>query len=172
MARQSSAKASTAVRIRSGPQITKTSLLAINSISNDVLFYTMFIRIIYWLGITACIVLIMSCFMPWAYYADLKQYFIGFYSFQNEYGRPGKFLVLVAVIALVFMLLPKLWAKRANLFLCALGVGYTIKTYILFGSCYNNYCPEKQVGIYLMLISSVVMLAATIFPELKVSGRK
>ncbi len=129
-------------------------------------------RIFHWLGIAACIALIVSCFLPWAYYADINQTFTGFYSFKNEYGRPGRFLVMIGSIALVFMLLPKLWAKRTNLFLCALAVGYTIKTYILFGSCYNNYCPQKLMGIYLMLISSFIMLTASIFPEIITRGKR
>ena len=129
-------------------------------------------RIFHWLGIAACIALIVSCLLPWAYYADINQTFTGFYSFKNEYGRPGRFLVMIGSIALVFMLLPKLWAKRTNLFLCALAVGYTIKTYILFGSCYNNYCPQKLMGIYLMLISSFIMLMASIFPEIITRGKR
>ena len=126
----------------------------------------MIIKFLHWLGIAACVALIVSCFLPLAYYADLKQFFTGFYSYQNEYGRPGKFLAVFAVLAIILMLLPRLWAKRVNLFVCALTVGYTIKTYILFSSCYNNYCPEKQPGIYLMLLSSILMLAESIFPEL------
>ena len=129
----------------------------------------MFIKITHWLGIVSCIVLIVSCFLPWAYYDDsnIHENFTGFYSFSNYYGKPGKFLVGTAVIALIFMLLPKLWAKRVNLFLCALATGYAIKTYIQFSSCYGAYCPDKQAGIYLMLISSVFMLVAAVFPELK-----
>ena len=119
------------------------------------------------MGIASCIVLIISCFLPWAYYPDVHQSFNGFYSYQNEYGKPGKFIVAVAVIALAFILLPRIWAKRVNLFLCALAVGYTIKTFIQFSSCYYSYCPQKQAGIYLMLISSVFMLIAAVFPELK-----
>lgn len=128
----------------------------------------MFIKFLRWIGITACIMLIISCFLPWVYYADLNQHFTGFYSFKNEYGRPGKLLVVVGIIALLLMILPKLWAKRVNLFFTALCVGYSIKTYILFTSCYNNYCPEKLAGIYLMLLSSFIMLTAAVFPELRV----
>ena len=127
----------------------------------------MTIKIIHWLGILACITLLISCFLPWAYYNDIHESFTGFYSYGNNYGKPGKFLVIVGGVALLFMLLPRIWAKRVNLFLCALTVGYTIKTYVLFGSCYNNYCPEKLPGIYLMLFSSIVMLAASVFPEIK-----
>ncbi len=132
----------------------------------------MVVKFLHWLGIAACLALIISCFLPWAYYADLDQHFTGFYSYANQYGKPGKFMVTIAAVALLFMLLPKLWAKRTNLFLCALLVGYAIKTYILFGSCYKNYCPQKESGIYLMLFSSLVMLLATIFPEMSLTVRK
>ena len=110
--------------------------------------------------------------MPWAYYADIQQSFTGFYSYQNQYGKPGKFLLLIAVIALAFMLLPKIWAKRSNLFVCAIGVGYAIKSYILFTSCYNAYCPEKKAGIYLMLFSTFIMLVAAALPDLKLPSKK
>lgn len=130
----------------------------------------MAIKIIHSLGIVACIALIISCFLPWTYYADLNQHFTGFYSYGNNYGKPGKFLIVAGAAALLFMLLPKIWAKRVNLFLCALTVGYTIKTYVLFVSCYNSYCPEKLPGIYLMLFSSVMILVASVFPRLKTTA--
>lgn len=129
----------------------------------------MFTKFIYWAGVLACILLIVSCFLPWVYYDDLKQTFTGFYSYQNQYGKPGKLLVAIGVITLVLMLLPKIWGKRVNLFTTALCVGYTIKTYILFTSCYKAYCPEKLAGIYLMLGASVLMLVASIFPGIKIN---
>ncbi len=110
--------------------------------------------------------------MPWAYYADLKETFTGFYSYQNNYGKPGKFLTLIALISFALMYLPKIWAKRVNLFVCAVGIGYAIKSYILFTSCYNAYCPEKKAGIYLMLMAAVLMMAAAIFPDLKIKGKE
>ena len=110
--------------------------------------------------------------MPWAYYADAhivneaQRTFTGFYSYQNNYGKPGKPLVAIEVIVIALMLLPKIWAKRTNLFVCALAVGYAIKSFILFTSCYNAYCPEKKAGIFLMLITTLVMLVASAFPQL------
>lgn len=129
-------------------------------------------KILHYSGLAACIALIISCFLPWAYFADINQHFTGLYSYKNEYGRPGKFLIVVAVIVFVFMLLPKVWAKRTNLFICALGVGYAIKSYILFTSCYKAYCPETKPAIFIMLISTIVMLAAAIFPNLKLEEKK
>jgi hypothetical protein len=132
----------------------------------------MFPKILQRVGMIACVALVVACFMPWTFYADLHQAFTGFYSYQNQYGRPGKFLCLVALIAFALMLLPKIWAKRTNLFVCALGVGYAIKTFILFTSCYNAYCPEKKAGIWLMIIATLLMLVSAAFPDLKIHKEK
>jgi len=125
------------------------------------------LKFLHWLGIAACIALIVSCFLPWGYYGDINQTFTGFYSYQNQYGRPGKFLLPMGTLILVFMLLPKVWAKRANLFIAALTLAYAVKNYILFGSCYNNYCPQRMIGMYLMLIAASVILLAAVFPSMK-----
>ncbi len=148
------------------------NLLNPSPIRGGIFIYFMLIKKLRPVGIIACVVLIIACFIPWAYYSDISQSFTGFYSYQNQYGKPGKFLVLIAVLALTLMLLPKIWAKRTNLFVCAIGVGYAIKSYILFTSCYNAYCPEKRAGIYLMLISTIVMLVAAALPDLKLPPKK
>lgn len=132
----------------------------------------MFVKYLHWIGIVACVTLIVSCFLPWSYYADLKLTFNGFYSYGNFYGKPGIFLSFFGAITLVFMLLPRVWAKRANLFICAFTLAYAIKTFILFGSCYNNYCPQKLFGLYLVLGSSVLMLLASGFPNVKLNSVK
>jgi hypothetical protein len=135
-------------------------------------------KILSWVGIAACITLIISCFLPWAYYADsnianeAERTFTGFFSYQYKYGKPGKFLIFFAVVILVFMLLPKVWAKRTNLFLSAFALAYAFKSYVLFTSCYNAYCPEKRIGIFIMLFSTVLMLAACVFPNMKIAGDK
>lgn len=132
----------------------------------------MLLKVLHWLGITACIVLMVSCFLPWTYHADIDQTFTGFYSYLNRYGRPGKFLTFFTIIALVFMLLPKIWAKRANLFICAFNAAYAVKTFVLFGSCYNNYCPQKAVGLYLMIASAIIILLAAVFPNVKLMEKQ
>jgi hypothetical protein len=136
------------------------------------------LKILSWIGIAACIVLVISCFMPWTFYADSNipneadRVFTGFFSYQYKYGKPGKYFTFFAIIILLFMILPRVWAKRANLFLSAFVLAYAIKTYILFTSCYNAYCPEKRAGIFIMLFSAVLMLVACIFPNMKIESDK
>jgi hypothetical protein len=135
-------------------------------------------KILSWLGMAACVILVISCFLPWGYYADPQitdeaaRTFTGFFSFKQQYGRPGNSLILFATIILVFMILPKVWAKRTNLFLSAFTLAYAIKTYILYTSCYNAYCPEKRAGIFIMLFATIVMLIASVFPNMKLPETK
>ena len=129
----------------------------------------MILKYLNWIGIAACIMLIISCFLPWVHYADINQNFTGFYSYQNQYGKPGRLFLVLGTLILIFMLLPKVWAKRANLFISALVVAYAVKSYILFSSCYNNYCPQKLFGIYLMVFCTVLMLLAAAFPKLSIN---
>lgn len=134
------------------------------------------LKVLHWLGLAACIALIVSCFLPWAHYADpsipdeAQRTFTGFFSYKNFYGKPGKLLIILTSVIFIFMLLPKVWAKRTNLFLSALLLAYAITNYTRFGSCYNNLCPERLSGLYLMTASAVVILMAAMFP--KVEGFK
>lgn len=121
-----------------------------------------------WIGFSACLLLIISCFIPWTYYADVNKNFTGFYSEQNMYGKPGKFLIGFALISGYLIFVSRIWTARVHLFLSALFVGYAIKTYILFVSCYNAYCPEKKPGIYLMLLSTLIILIISILPNVEI----
>jgi hypothetical protein len=116
------------------------------------------------LGIVAILLLIISCFMPWAYYPDVKEYFTGFYSAANKYGKPAKFLLSVAFISLVCQLVPKMFLKRMNIFLVSLNLAYGIRNYILYAACYRGICPEKQMGLYLMLTASILLMLAALLP--------
>jgi hypothetical protein len=107
--------------------------------------------------------------MPWAYYADLDKNFTGFFSEQNIYGKPGLLFVFFALASALLIYLDKVWAKRTHIFLAALNIGYLIKTYILFTSCYNAYCPEKKFGLYLLIASSSLLMIVSIFPDMKLA---
>ncbi|MEO7960218.1 MAG: hypothetical protein ABIR19_01655 [Ginsengibacter sp.] len=124
------------------------------------------------IGFSACILLIISCFLPWAYYADIQKTFNGFFSEGNNYGKPGKFFVFFGIVSIIFIVINKTWAKRVLLFFSAINVGYVIKTYILFTSCYNTYCPEKRIGLYLLMLSSAVIMLASLFPDININAKK
>lgn len=124
------------------------------------------------IGLLASISLITSCFMPWAYYPDLQKSFTGFFTENNIYGRPGMVFTFFAVLSIIFIFISKIWAKRSMIFIQALNIGYLLKTYVIFTSCYKGYCPEKQYGIYWLIISSIVLLVISFFPDIKLIEEK
>jgi len=127
----------------------------------------MVLKFLKWMGFAACVALIIVCFLPWTYHADIDKTFTGLFSEKNAYGKPGKYLIFFAVTSAILILLQKVWAKRIHLFFAGLTVGYAIKTYVMFTSCYNAYCPDKKIGIYLMMVCCIVIFIASVFPDLK-----
>ncbi|MBA4167010.1 MAG: hypothetical protein H0X41_05625 [Chitinophagaceae bacterium] len=117
------------------------------------------------LGVLATIILMVSGFLHWAWYPDLQKYFTGFFSENDIYGKPGKVFLFLGVIAIVLFLAPRVWAKRGNIFLCAIIIAYAVKSFILFSGCYKGICPVKQPGIWLMLGSAILMLLFSLFPD-------
>jgi hypothetical protein len=124
------------------------------------------------IGVVACIALFASCFMPWAYYPDLQKSFTGFFTEKNIYGRPGVVFTFFAAFSIVLIFINKIWAKRTLIFVQALNIGYLLKTYVIFTSCYKGYCPEKQYGLYLVIISSVILLVISFFPDIQLREEK
>ncbi len=119
------------------------------------------------LGIIAAIVLMLSGLLKWTWYPDIKEYFTGFYSYNNTYGRPGIAFIVLAIIAITFYLVPRIWAKRWNVFFCSIILAFAVRTFITFSSCYRGICPERQAGIWIMLASAILMMAAALLPDLK-----
>jgi hypothetical protein len=121
-----------------------------------------------WIGIAAVVIVVVACFMPWAYFPVLQKEFTGFFSEQNRYGRPGKVLIALSVVEMVFFLIPKIWAKRANIFVAAIGVAWGFKCYYLYTACYRGECPEKRLGLFLMFGGTILALVVSLLPDVPV----
>ena len=124
-----------------------------------------------WIGLLALALLILSCFLPWTYYPDIQKTFTGFFSENNLYGKPGKALVILAVLSGVCFIVPRVWAKRIHFFLSAVIVAYAFRSFIIFASCYRGICPEKKVGLWLMLITAFVAMIMAFMPKMPVKTK-
>ena len=113
-------------------------------------------------GIVSCVLLLVSCFMHWAWYPDIQEYFTGFYSKHNYYGRPGVLLSSVGILGILFYSLKKTWADRINLVFSAIGMAYALTSYLRFISSYDGFVPEKQAGIQVMIVSAIIHLLMAI----------
>ena len=126
-------------------------------------------KIGYYTGIIACIGIIATCFLPWTHYADINETFTGFHVIPfktgNYYGKAGIPITVMATIILVLMLVPRLWAKRFNLFFSAILIAYTVRTYIVFTSALFEGEVVKYAGIYIIVVLSFVILICSLFPK-------
>ena len=125
----------------------------------------------HWIGIAAAVLLVISCFIPWAFYPDLNKSFTGFFSEGNNYGKPGKLFIAFAAIATIFFLVPRIWAKRWNLLIGALTVAYAIKTFIVFSGCYRGICPAKEAGLWVMLGSAILIMLMALVPDMAIEEK-
>jgi hypothetical protein len=121
-----------------------------------------------WIGIAAAVLTVAASFMPWAWFPVLQKEFTGFFSENNNYGRPGEVLAFFSLVEIFFFLVPKVWAKRANIFVAAVGLAWGVKCIYLYTACYRGECPEKRAGLFLMFAGTVIALAATLVPDIKV----
>lgn len=118
-----------------------------------------------WLTLIAAVALILSCFTDWAFYPDIQKSFTGWFSEKNVYGKPGKWLTVMSIFAVIAQFLPYLFLKRTNLFLMALNTAYAFFTFVKYTRSYGITQPTAQWGIYLMLGASLLLLLTAMFPS-------
>lgn len=125
-----------------------------------------------WIGLAFAIIVVIACYLPWMEIESLSTTLSGMDGKDTNMGRPGKLHIIFCVIASVFFLLPFIWAKRINWFFCALGLAWALRNFLLYARCEMGTCPERKYGLYLVLIGSVIMLAASLLPDIKIVNNK
>ena len=121
------------------------------------------------IGLIAALALIFVCFIPWVYIPSLQVYLTGINgkgSPELNFGSQVKSHGFLALWMCVCFLVPRVWAKRLNVFLGAINLSWAFKNYLIFSMCRAGDCPEKQIGLYLLLIVSAILLVASLFPKL------
>jgi hypothetical protein len=118
-----------------------------------------------WIGSVAALCLIWSCFQDWVFIEAIGKSITGMDAAGTNYGRPGKLHIYLSVVSLILFLLPQVWAKRINIFICAFNLAFAIRNYIIISMCSGGDCPDKKTGLYLMLISSAMMLVMSFLPN-------
>lgn len=105
--------------------------------------------------------------MPWVVISSKNIIVSGVDSTGTNFGKPGYIHFVLGFFFIVFHLVPKLWAKRWNLVIVALNIAWVVRNYFIISMCREGECPEKQVGLWLALAASAIMLLAALFPDMK-----
>ena len=129
-------------------------------------------RYMKWFGLAFAILLVIACFLPWVYIASKGITVTGVDARGTNFGKPGYFHLVLAAFFLFFHLVPRVWAKRANLLVTALNLGWAVRNYFVISLCQAGDCPEKESGLFLVVITSLFMLISALFPEMKLPEDK
>ncbi|MEO8405554.1 MAG: hypothetical protein ABI480_13195 [Chitinophagaceae bacterium] len=119
-----------------------------------------------WTGIAAALLLIFCCFQEWVFIRSKSLSISGIDAAGTDFGKPGYLHFILTAFFIVFTLIPKVWAKRANLLVSALNLAWALRNYFFISACMGGECPEKQPPIFLLLVATIVMLISALFPDI------
>src|ERR1051326_8515928 len=120
------------------------------------------------IGIIAVLAVVGICYLPWTYIPSIHTTVTGLDSGSASFGKPGLLSIILSAINLIFFAIPKIWAKRVNVFVAAINFAWAIRNYLLLTTCQAGECPEKKTGLYLLLITSLIILLMTFLPKIKI----
>ncbi len=127
------------------------------------------------IGIIAALLVIFSCFLPWIEVPGTHQILNGLNGYVNSnitFGTQLKGHGFFCALSLALFLINKVWAKLFNIFFCFANLSWAIKNIVLFVSCRSGECPVVRFGLYLLIVSSVVLMIMSLLPKIKVSSSK
>ncbi|ULQ57393.1 hypothetical protein KJS94_04155 [Flavihumibacter rivuli] len=120
-----------------------------------------------YIGALTAALVIMSCFSTWVTIPEAGLTVSGFQSAGTNFGKPGLMNTVMSSVALELFLVPKVWAKRTNLFFAGFNMAWAVRNFILITACRAGDCPVKANGIYILLFGSILMQLMAVFPDLK-----
>ena len=124
-----------------------------------------------WIGTMAAVLLVVAGFYPWVIIESKNIIVTGMDAISIRLGIPAFFHFIFSFFFLFFTFTPRVWAKRVNLLVVALNLGWAIRNYFIITACRGGECPEKQWAIYMIIPVSVLMLLSALFPDMKVKEK-
>ena len=118
-------------------------------------------------GIIAALAVIGICYMPFVVIASEHIVITGLDSGSTSFGKPGLMNIILSVVCMLLFATPKVWAKRMNVFIAAINFAWAIRNYLLLTTCNAGECPEKKLGLYLLLIACFIIQIMTFMPKIK-----
>lgn len=121
-------------------------------------------------GIAAALALIVICFLPWSFIASRQLTISGLSAAGTNFGKPGIFNIIMTCAALLLFAVSRAWAKRTNVFICAINLAWSIRNYILLSTCLLGECPDKKPALYALIILAVIMQVMAFLPKIEVDN--
>ena len=120
------------------------------------------------IGLIASLAIVGICYLPWITIESKDLVVSGMNATGTDFGTPGKVNIFFSIIMALFFALPKVWAKRTNLFIGALNFSWSVKNYLVLSTCLMGECPTKMPALFALVALSGISLVMTFFPKIEV----
>ncbi len=117
------------------------------------------------IGALSSLLVILSCFLTWVIIPVSEIPVTGFQTEGTGFGKPGIVNVFMSTISLVLFLIPRIWAKRANLFFAAFNLAWAFRNFILVSTCHGGDCPTRKAGLILLMAASLLQMVMAALPR-------
>lgn len=124
------------------------------------------------IGIVLALALTGICFIPWSYIPSIQTTLTGMSTGATQFGRPGVLTIVFSLTSAVLFLVPRIWSKRLNVIVAAIGLSWAVRNYLLLSACLMGECPEKKAGLYLLLLLTSGVMLMSLIPKLAVSDKQ
>jgi hypothetical protein len=126
-----------------------------------------------YIGILAGLLMLLAARFTWIYIPTINATVNGFGSETvTKFGMPVMMNMVMLGLAFLCFLVPRLWAKRINPFVCAINFAWALRNLLLLSTCRNGECPEPTVWLYVYFVGSIIVLVMALLPDLKVVEKK
>lgn len=129
-------------------------------------------KILKWIGVLAAAALVAAGFLPWMVIESKDLLITGMDTTGTNYGKPALLHFVFGGLFLILSLIPRVWAKRGNLLVVALNLAWALRNFFMITACQGGECPVKKIGLFLTLLSSLIILVAALFPDMKMQVKK
>lgn len=120
------------------------------------------------IGIGFCILLVLSCFSAWAFFPSINFEATGMNSDRLGYGKPGLMHIILSALSIILFAIPKIGAKRVNLFVTAINFAWAIRNFTIYSTCSGGECPVRKIGLFLCLIFVFGAFVMSMLPTTKI----
>ncbi|HTJ14778.1 MAG TPA: hypothetical protein VL547_22225 [Dinghuibacter sp.] len=123
------------------------------------------------IGIGLVLAFVVVAWMPWIYIPSIHSTISGMTDDTGKFGKPALFNLFCCAFSLVFFAVPRLWAKRGNIFAATMNLAWALKNFIILSICRQGECPDRKAGFFLMFLIALGIEIMSFLPKLTVQKK-
>ena len=95
--------------------------------------------------------------MPWMIIESKGLTISGVDTTGTSFGKPAYFHFFWTGLFLAFFVVNRVWSRRTAMVFSAFNLAWAFRNFMLLPACQLGDCPERQTGIYILLVSAILL---------------